>query len=254
MVRMVTRGLAAMLVLSSVLAAVAQDNPAPGGPPGGGGFGRGGGMIGRMIGGSLDDLQKELSLTPEQREKINGIVDKTGETIRAKFEEARNGGDWGAMRTEMEKITTEAIDKVKGTLTPEQTEKFTKIVNERRNNMAGFMGRGGDRGGSPEQRVSRAMEALKITDATEAEAVKSLISKIAKLQSDIATQDRTARDKAGEILKNDGMADDALEARLKEFRTQRKALDDQLLQAQEELRKVVSARQEVELFRQSFLR
>jgi hypothetical protein len=50
------------------------------------------------------------------------------------------------------------------------------------------------------------------------------------------------------------MADDALEARLKEFRTQRKALDDQLLQAQEELRKVVSARQEVELFRQSLLR
>jgi Spy/CpxP family protein refolding chaperone len=254
MVRMVTRVLVAMLVLSSVLAAVAQDNPAPGGPPGGGrgGFGRGGGMISRMIGGSLDDLQKELNLTPEQKEKINGIIDQTGETVRAKFEQARNGGDWGAMRTEMEKITNEAIDKVKGTLNPEQTEKFTKFVDERRNRMDSI-GRG-DRGGSPEQRVSRAMESLKIADATEAEAVKSLVAKIVKLQGDIMTSDRTAREKAGEILKSEGMADDALEARLKEFRTQRKALDDQLLQAQEELRKVVSARQEVELFRQSLLR
>jgi len=252
--------LGAMLSLGAALGVAAQDNPAPGGAPreGGGPGGRGGGMmIGRLLGGSLDDLQKELTLTPEQRTKIEGIVQEGTDTIRQRMEAARASGDWQSMRAEFEKVFSEGSEKVKATLTPEQKEKFTKYVESARTRMDAFGrgGPGGDRGrGSPEQRVTRAMEALKIADAAEADAVKALIAKIVKCQDDLRTQDRTAQDKASELLKSDGMADDALEARLKEFRTQRKTIEDQLQLAQTELQKVVSPRQEVELFHQGILR
>jgi Spy/CpxP family protein refolding chaperone len=245
--------LGALLSFGAALGVAAQDNPAPGGPPGGGGRG-GGMMIGRLLGGSLDDLQKELTLTPEQRTKIEGIIQEGQDSIRQRMEAARASGDWQSMRTEFEKVFSEGSEKVKATLTPEQKEKFTKYVESARTRMDAF-GRGGPGGrGSPEQRVTRAMEALKIADAAEADAVKALIAKIIKCQDDLRTNDRTAQDKASELLKSDGMADDALEARLKEFRAQRKAVEDQLQQAQAELQKVVTARQEVELFHQAILR
>ena len=170
------------------------------------------------------------------------------------MEAARASGDWQSIRGEFEKVFAEGSEKVKATLNPEQKEKFTKFVDSARTRMEAF-GRGGDRGrGSPEQRVTRAMETLKIADAAEADAVKALVTKIIKLQEDLRNHDRTSQEKASELLRSDGIGDDALEARLKEFRTQRKAIDDQLLQAQEELRKVVTARQEVELYHQAILR
>jgi Spy/CpxP family protein refolding chaperone len=250
-----------MLALASCLVGIAQDAPPPGGgppgggPPGGRGFGRGGGMMNRWLGASVEELQKEINITPEQREKIDGIVKEVGDTIRARFEQMRSGGgggDFQTIRTEIEKIGNDALEKVKGVLTPEQQEKFTKLVADRR---AQFEARRAESPfASPEQRVTRALETLKIADAQEAEAVKALLEKIVKLQGDIATFDRTSRDKAGELLKSDGMTDDALEERLKGLRAERKALEDQLRKAQEELAKVVTTRQEVELFRQSILR
>lgn len=252
--------LGAMLSLGAALGVSAQDNPAPGGAPreGGGPGGRGGGMmIGRLLGGSLDDLQKELTLTPEQRTKIEGIVQEGTDTIRQRMEAARASGDWQSMRTEFEKLFNEGSEKVKATLTPEQKEKFTKYVESARTRMDAFGrgGPGGDRGrGSPEQRVTRAMEALKIANAQEAEAVKSLVALIVKLQGDISTFDRTSRDKVGETLKSDGITDEAVEERLKGLRAEHKALEDQLQKTQAELAKVVSARQEAELFRQEILR
>jgi Spy/CpxP family protein refolding chaperone len=47
---------------------------------------------GRWLGPSLDDLQRELDLTPEQHETIAGIVQTAADAIRRRFEEApRNG-------------------------------------------------------------------------------------------------------------------------------------------------------------------
>ena len=258
MVGMRSLALSAVLVLGAATCALAQDGPPPGGPPGGGRGGRGGpgGMMSRWLGGSVEEVQKELGLTDEQRGKIEEIVTQTGETLRARFEAARGSGDWQSIRTEIEKVTTEAVEKVKGTLNDEQKEKFTKLVEERRNRWSD-MARGGDRGGrggSPEERVKRAMDALKIEKADEAEAVKALVEKVVKLQGDLMTHDRSACDKAGGLLKSEDMADDAIEARMKELRDARKAIDDQLLAAQDELRKVVTPRQEIELFRQSLLR
>jgi hypothetical protein len=80
------------------------------------------------------------------------------------------------------------------------------------------------------------------------------VARVVKLQGDISTFDRASRDKVGEILKSDGITDEAVEERLKGLRAERKALEDQLQKTQAELGKVVSARQEAELFRQEILR
>jgi phosphopantetheine adenylyltransferase len=91
--------------------------------------------------------------------------------------------------------------KVKGVMTPEQQEKYTKLVADRR--AQSDARREESQKASSERHVTRAMEALKIADAQEAEAVKSLVARVIKLQGDISTFDRTSRDKVGEILKSD---------------------------------------------------
>jgi Spy/CpxP family protein refolding chaperone len=258
MFRMTTRWLGAALALAFVAPAFAQYNQGGNQRGGRGGFNRGGGGGGssRWLGASVDDLQKELNLTEDQRAKIDGIVKEVSDSIRARFEQARNNGGGGGgfqdMRAEMEKTTTDAQAKVKGVMTPEQQEKYTKLVTDRR--AQSDARREEDRKASNERHVTRAMEALKIANAQEAEAVKSLVARVVKLQGDISTLDRTSRDKVGEILKSDGISDEAVEGRLKGLRAERKALEDQLLQTQAELGKVVSAKQEAELFRQEILR
>jgi Spy/CpxP family protein refolding chaperone len=262
MFRMTTRWLGAALVLVLSAPAFAQDGPPgggrQGGRDGGRGFGRDGGSS-RWLGASVDDLQKELELSADQRAKIDEIVKEVGDSIRARFEQARNSGgggggrpDFQSMRTEMEKVTTDAQAKVKGVLTAAQQEKYTKFVADRRAQSEAR--REEDRKASAERHVTRAMEALKIADAQEAEAVKSLVARVVKLQSDISTFDRTSRDKVGEVLKSDGITDEAVEERLKALRTERKALEDQLQKTQSELAKVLTAKQEAELFRQEILR
>jgi Spy/CpxP family protein refolding chaperone len=263
MFRKTTLWIGAALALASVAPVFAQDNQ--GGPPRGGrdggrdsgrGFGRGGGSS-RWLGASVEDLQKELNLTEDQRAKIDGIVKEVGDSIRARFEQARNngggaGGGFDAMRAEMEKTTTEALTKVKGVMTADQQEKYTKLVADRR--AQAETRREEDRNASAERDVTRAMAALKIANAQEAEAVKSLVARVVKLQSDLREFDHSARDKVGETLRSDGIADEAVEQRLKGLRAERKALEDQLQKTQAELGKVVSAKQEAELFRQEILK
>jgi hypothetical protein len=60
----------------------------------------------------------------------------------------------------------ETGEKIKGHLSSDQKEKFDKIVEETQRNRGG-MG-GGDRRGppTPEERATRALAELKITDAT----------------------------------------------------------------------------------------
>lgn len=76
-----------------------------GGQRGGGQFGMGGqtnlGLLGRA------DVQKDLKMTAEQIAAIQKIRDAQQEKMRARFEEMRNGGgggDFQAMRDEMEKM------------------------------------------------------------------------------------------------------------------------------------------------------
>lgn len=249
MIRTVTRLICVALMLGCGVPAFAQ------------GSGRGrdsgrGDMSSRWLGASVDDLQKELGLTASQRLQIEEIQKGVGDTIRARFEQARNSnngrGSFDSMRAEMEKITAEALTKVKGVMTADQQEKYTKLVADRR--AQSDARREEERAAYAERSVTRAMEALKIANAQEAEAVKSLVARVVKLQSDIRTLDRASRDKVGEILRSEGISDETVEERLKGIRAERKALEDQLQKAQAELAAVVSAKQEAELYRQEILR
>jgi Spy/CpxP family protein refolding chaperone len=260
MFRSMARLAGVCLILTLALAAAAQDpapaNPPPGRGPGGRPPGSRGGMGGesRWLGMALDELGRELNLTEEQREKIKKIVDQTRESVQKRLEAARASGDWQTLRGEFEKIPAEVQDKVKAELTTEQKEKFAKTIEEHRSRWEGRFGGGGGGFGSPEQRVNRAMEALKIANAQEAEAVKSLVARVVKLQADLSEFDRKARDKYGELLKTDGISDATLEERLKAFRAERKTLDEQLQKVRDELGKVLSPRQEIELIRQGLTR
>jgi Spy/CpxP family protein refolding chaperone len=227
---------------------------------GSGDGGRGGSFFaGRWLGPSLDDLQRELDLTPDQREKIGGILQSAMDTVRQRIEEARASGfqgfDWQTVRAEYEKMSTETSEKVKAALTPAQQEKYTKQLEERRKAVQGFFRRsGGEERAAPEDRVARAMDALKIADPDEAEAVRALVARVVKLQADLADHERAARDKARDLLKTDGIGDDAVQQRLAELRKARQAIADPLDRAQEELGQVVTVRQEAELVQQGILK
>ena len=256
MFRTMSRWLGVALVLALAAPAFAQDQGQQGRfSRGGRGSTRGGGSS-RWLGMSVDDMQKELDLTASQREQIDAIVKEVGDAMRARFEQARNngggGGGFDAIRAEMEKAGAEALTKVKGVMTADQQEKYTKLVADHR--AQDETRRNEERAASAERDVTRAMTALKIANAQEAEAVKSLVARVVKLQGDIRTFDRASRDKVGEILRSEGISDETVEERLKGLRTERKALEDQLLKTQEELSKVVSAKQEAELYRMEILR
>lgn len=213
---------------------------------------------GRWFGPSADDLQRDLALTDEQREKVDAILRAAMEGVRARIEEARAGGgppafDWQAMRTEIEKLFNENAEKIKAVLTPDQQEKFGKLVEDRRRMMQGLLRRG-DEHVPPEERAARAMEALKIEDAEEGKAVKTLVARVAKLQDDLTELDRTVRDKARDLLKAEGMTDDAVETKLQDLRKERRAVDEPLQHAQDELRQVVSPKQELALIQLGLLK
>jgi Spy/CpxP family protein refolding chaperone len=208
-----------------------------------------------MLGMSLDDLQKGVELTASQRTQIEQIIQGVSDSIRARFEEARRDGNrpnFDAMRAEMEKTRNEAMEKVKGVMTAEQREKYTKLVETRRAEYE--TRREEERKASMTREVDRAMEALKIANAQEAEAIKALVARVVKLRSELRSHDRDARDKVEGTLRSDGITDKAVEERLKELRAKRTALEDQLRKAQAELCAVVSAKQEAELFRRELVR
>jgi Spy/CpxP family protein refolding chaperone len=215
---------------------------------------RPGGTHNRWMGPSPEDLQRELDLAPEQREKIGALIESAADAVRKRFEEARAGNfqgvDWGAVRTEAERLFTETSEKVKAILTPEQQVRYAKLIEER-NRLVQNVFR---RTETPADRVARSMEALKIKDPDEATAVKALVTRVVKLQGDLADADRGARDRARDLLKAEDAKDEILQERLGAQRKDRRALEDQLLKAQKELGEVVTVRQELELIQLGILR
>jgi hypothetical protein len=156
----------------------------------------------------------------------------------------------------MTKSADEARDKVKAELTAEQRDKYAKALEEQKSRSPFQIGMAPVHvdWNSPDQRIARAMEALKIGDAAEADAIKALVDRVVKLQADLAAFDRKARDKAGELLRIDGISDETLDERLKSSRTERKALEDQIRKVREDLGQVLTVRREIELIRQGILR
>jgi hypothetical protein len=235
---------------------------APGGGQGGqGGFG--GGMMDRMLGPTMDQLKSELTLTDEQVGKIQPVVDEFRKKAQDRFDELRQGGfqgmNWREEMDNFRKSMEETGSKVKEHLTEEQKTKFDALVKQRGGGAGGNNGGGNTpsqdrRGLSVDERVKRAMDALKIENGDEATAIKDLIKKVAEAQVALESWDRDSRPKIDETLGNKDLKDEDLETKLKDLRTQRKEKEQAIKDAQKALAEVVSYRQELELIKQNILR
>jgi len=207
----------------------------------------------RMLENWAERLKKDLALSDEAFEKIKAIVEefrkKTGERIAEMRQGGLQGMNWQEEWKKFQDGLKESGDKIKEHLTPEQKEKFDKLLEQ-------FQpGRGFDqRGPSPEERAGRIVESLKIEKSDEQAAVKSALLKVFETQRALGEFDRDSRAKIEELHKDTSLSDEQLLAKITEFRTARLEKDKALKAAQKDLRDLVSPRQELELIRQLVLR
>lgn len=232
-----------------------------GGFGGFGGFGGQGGGQGNRGGffPSTDDLKTQLSLTDDQVTKINEVRDAVRQDMRTYFQNQQGNFNQEAMQAHMQKVREEATKKVRDLLTDEQKPKFDEAMKAFATQQPaapqfGGGNQGGRGGGSVDERVTRAMEALKITNAQEADAVKGLVRKVIELMEKQDTIERDARSKISDAARNSELSDEAVGDRLDEVRKGVRDIDKELTAARKELSDVVTNRQELELVRARILR
>jgi hypothetical protein len=215
----------------------------------------------RMMDGWADTLKKELSLDDASLEKVKPLIDDFRKKIQERTEKLRQEGFQGMnWQEEMQKFqdgAKEVGEKIKAHLSPEQKEKFEKLMDRMQPGRGGFgAGPGNNRPAppSPEERATRAVDTLKITDSTEQAAVKSAVQKVFEAQHAMSEFDREYWTKVDELRKDAGMSDEQVNAKLNELRTSRLEKDKAVKAAQSALREIISVRQELELFRHGALR
>ncbi len=74
----------------------------------------------------LDKLTKELSLTPDQKEKVSVILKESGEKNKAEMQK---------MKDSMKAMKEETDQKITAVLTPEQAQKYEKMKQDRKEKM-----------------------------------------------------------------------------------------------------------------------
>lgn len=227
-----------------------------------GGQGFGGGLQGAM---SIEDLKRELSLTDEQVEKVKPIVDEFAASMQKRMEEFRSGGfqglDWQAEIQKFQDNFKAVSEKIKAHLTDEQKTKADALY-ERATQwtrlIPGFANRaqGGDRTArlSPEERVRRAMDALKIEKDDERAAIKDLVEKIVRAQAELEDWQKASREKLTETSRNKELSDAALNDRITETQDERRKREKEIAGLQKQLAEVVNNRQEIELIIQGILK
>lgn len=230
-----------------------------------GGFGGRGGGAPAWAGGfrgawlpPTEELKAQLDLNDDQVSRINAIRDGVREEIRNFWRNRQGGGnpaeEWTAW---MQRAREETLAKVRETLTDSQKAKFDEILKDVQPEgrvETGNRNRDRGRGGSAEDRVSRAIEALRIEDAQEAAAIRGLVKKVVDLMERLEDAQRDARRKVEEALRATDLSDEALGDRLEELRKGIRELENQLAAARKELSEVVTNRQELELVRRGILR
>jgi hypothetical protein len=227
---------------------------------------------GRAFGGGiqLDSLKQELQLTDEQVEKIKPIVDEFSAQTQKRMEELRQGGfqnlDWQGELAKVQENMKAFSDKVKAHLTDEQKTKADALMERSTGWMRALPGlvqrfQPGGQGGSgtptrasAEDRVKRALDALKIEKDDERAAVKDLIEKAVKAQDALEDYLKSSRDSLGAVAGNKELSNEAIEDKLSERGKERRRLEKDLKDAQDVLAEVVNSRQELELVRQGVLR
>jgi len=235
------------------------------------GGGPGGGGPGRMGQFQMDDLKRELTLTEEQVQKVQPIVDEFNQSIQKRADELRQGGLQGLnWLEEIQKFPENlkvTADKIKAHLTEDQKGKLDGMV-ERMTGWTRFLqlgggGRGGGLFGVPggaaprpsaEEKVRRTMDALKVEKDDERSAIADLVAKVVKAQYDLEDYLKSSRDKLSEAAKNRELSDQGLEDRIREVQEERRKREKDLAGFQKQLAEVVTNRQEIELIVQGVLR
>jgi Spy/CpxP family protein refolding chaperone len=215
------------------------------------------GFLDRMATGWSDRLKRELSLDDATYEKVKAHIDEFRKKIAERGEKLRAEGGQLNWQEEMQKFqegSKELGEKIKGHLSPEQKEKYDKMV-EQMQGPGRFGGDGGRRAPpTAEERATRAVETLKITDSDELKAVKAAVLKVFEAQNAMGELEREYWTKVEELRKDTGMTDEQVTGKLNELRTARLEKDKAVKAAQAALREIVSVRQELELFRHGALR
>jgi Spy/CpxP family protein refolding chaperone len=208
------------------------------------------------------DLKTQLSLTDDQVTKINEIRDAVRQEMRTFFQNrGRNNGGGQNLAEQFnafqEKSKEETTKKIKDLLTDEQKPKFDEAVKAFAANQPapgqGFGGFG-NRGGTVDERVTRVMDALKIENGKEADAVKGLVKKVMEAMDKVDAFQRETRSKIDEISKDKDLSDAAVGDRINEILKGHKDLEKDLAGVRKELTEVVTNRQELELIRRGILR
>jgi Spy/CpxP family protein refolding chaperone len=233
---------------------------------GGNNNGQGNGFGNAFRGGWLpptNDLKTSVNLTDEQVTKINEIRDAVRQEMRTFFQgrgrrgQGNQGGQNLAQEYQafQEKSKEETHKKIVAILTDEQKPKFEEAVKAfAANQPAPGQVFGGQRGGTLDERVTRMMENLKIEDAKEADAVKSLVKKVMEQMEKLDTYNRETRTKIDEASRNKDLSDDAVGEKITEIMKGHHELEKDLAAARKALTEVVTNRQELELLRRGVLR
>lgn len=132
--------LAAILLLTLLRAPICQAQPP--GPPPGGGFGGPGGPGGPFGGGIVglamrEEVQKELQIVDEQKEKVRALTEEmrntVGNEMRGMFEQLRDLSNeerrtkFDEIRAKMESINADYEKKLGEVLLPHQLERLKQI-------------------------------------------------------------------------------------------------------------------------------
>jgi len=206
---------------------------------------------------STDDLKSKLTLSDDQVTKINEIRDAVRQQIRTFFQNrGRNGGNPAEeFNAFMEKSKEEVTKKIRDLLSDEQKAKFEEALKAFTAGQPAPQDLGGrGRGGSIDDRVTRAMENLKIEDAKEADAVKGLVRKVVELMEKLDAYQRDSRNKLDEAIKDKELSDAAVGDKIADLMKGHRDIEKELGSARKELTDVVTNRQELELLRRGILR
>jgi Spy/CpxP family protein refolding chaperone len=181
--------------------------PGFGGPGGPGGFSGGGGVIGLV---ARDEVQQELQLVDEQKEKVRGIAEETQnkarDEMRELFSEMRDLSDderrakFGELRpkmeAKMEALTAESTKQLEKVLLPHQLDRLRQIDLQTKMR---YRGAGALTGGDVAKALNLTEEQREKLEKRAAEVQEELQTKIKQLQAD-------ARKKMLDVLTPDQQA------------------------------------------------
>jgi len=168
--------------------------PGGGGPGGfGGPFGGGGGLLGLVM---RDEVQQEIQLVDEQRDKVMKVAEESREEMRGMFEEMRDLSDeerrerFGEIRTKMEEMNANVETQLKKALLPHQLQRLKQIDLQVRMQQRG-------EGGLSSRTVA---EALELSDEQREKLEKKAEEVRQELQEKIRQAQAEAREKMLEVL------------------------------------------------------